>query len=375
MEVLPALEVNRAPRWLSNLVVTVLACSGSEPSDSPTSPLPPPPAPARVPASVLVTPAVSSLDVGDTIRLSATVVDSDSRPISMAVAWASRDTAVASVSPAGLVTGKAVGGPISVVASVQTVSGSGSVTVRDSLTMMVDLSPSGFPGDSVVILSPAGERLVRTGETSAVPMAGTEVQPVMFLDRSDNVIGMTMVVWTGTRQEFLLPPGSEATLLTMLAGSLILSADRFAEWDKFLSVWRSASCYQGMLSRFTSALNGSNLFIVSRDTAAMNSIRRCATDAFAAQAAAIRGILPAASLFTGVRIWEESGPPHRVAFENYGARLIAVAKRDRSSQQIRFLARQQFRFFIPSHLLPGGMSNTIRGGIIDHVREGGTQSG
>src|SRR5256886_15097719 len=69
-----------------------------------------PPQPAV--ASVAVAPSTSSLTVGDTVRLAATVEDARGNVLSArVVTWASSNPAVATVSRTGLVTGVRAGAP------------------------------------------------------------------------------------------------------------------------------------------------------------------------------------------------------------------------------------------------------------------------
>jgi hypothetical protein len=70
------------------------------------------------PAGVVVRPGYLNLGVGDTLTLTGTVVDASGTPISgQAVTWTSRSTAVATVSPTGLVTGVKAGTAVIVASS------------------------------------------------------------------------------------------------------------------------------------------------------------------------------------------------------------------------------------------------------------------
>src|SRR5437660_10629077 len=109
-------------RWLAAVLGLALAGCGS---DS-TAPAPPPAV-----ASVAVAPTTSSLTVGDTVRLAATVKDASGNVLSArVVTWASGNPAVATVSGAGLVTGvRADAQQVMITATSETVSGSAGVTV------------------------------------------------------------------------------------------------------------------------------------------------------------------------------------------------------------------------------------------------------
>ena len=82
-----------------------LSC-GDSTTGPPAPPPPPPPPPPPVPATVAVVPDSAVLVVGDTVRLSATVLDARGGEVAGAeVAWSSGDTLVATVDSGGLATG------------------------------------------------------------------------------------------------------------------------------------------------------------------------------------------------------------------------------------------------------------------------------
>src|SRR5207302_4387915 len=109
-------------RCLTALALFLLPACGN---DS-TAPAPPPAV-----ASVAVAPSTSSLTVGDTVRLAATVEDARGNVLSArVVTWASSNPAVATVSGTGLVTGvRADAQQVMITATSETVSGSAGVTV------------------------------------------------------------------------------------------------------------------------------------------------------------------------------------------------------------------------------------------------------
>ncbi len=99
--------------------------------DSPTRPTTPTTPTTPVPSRVLITPSAANLKaIGQTVQLKASVVDANSNPIpAAAVSWSSANTAVATVSPQGLVT--AVENGIT-----QITVRSGSATGRATVTVM-----------------------------------------------------------------------------------------------------------------------------------------------------------------------------------------------------------------------------------------------
>src|SRR5256884_5809203 len=89
------------------------------------------PAPPPAVASVAVAPSTSSLTVGDTLRLVATVKDASGNVLTdRVVTWASSDPAVATVSGTGLVTAlRAAAQQVTITATSETMSGSAGITV------------------------------------------------------------------------------------------------------------------------------------------------------------------------------------------------------------------------------------------------------
>src|SRR5437763_1602495 len=110
-------------RCLTGLALLLLAACSKD-SPGPTS-LPP------AVASVTAAPTTSSLTVGDTVRLVATVKDAAGNVLTdRVVTWASTNPAVATGSGTGLVTGvRADAQPVMITATSETVSGSAGVTV------------------------------------------------------------------------------------------------------------------------------------------------------------------------------------------------------------------------------------------------------
>src|SRR5207247_2332462 len=80
-------------------------------------------------ASVTVTPASASVNEGKTVQLTATPKDANGNPLSgRTIAWSSSNTAVATVSTSGLVTGK-VAGSATITATSEGQSGTAAITV------------------------------------------------------------------------------------------------------------------------------------------------------------------------------------------------------------------------------------------------------
>ena len=100
------------------------------------------PVPPEPVASVEVVPASASVQVGGTVQFSAIVRDAGRNALSgRAVAWSTSDERIASVSPGGLVTGRAEG-PVTITATSEGKSGSASVTVTRVPVASVVVSPA-----------------------------------------------------------------------------------------------------------------------------------------------------------------------------------------------------------------------------------------
>src|SRR5205823_6466016 len=93
-------------------------------------------------ASVAVAPATASLTVGQTVQLTATPKDSAGSALTgRTVTWASSNTAVATVSPSGLVTSKAAGSA-TITATSEGKAGSATVTVAAVPVASVAVTPA-----------------------------------------------------------------------------------------------------------------------------------------------------------------------------------------------------------------------------------------
>ncbi|HTD70324.1 MAG TPA: Ig-like domain-containing protein, partial [Gemmatimonadales bacterium] len=81
-------------------------------------------------ASVTVAPGTGSVAVGSTLQLAATPRDANGNPLTgRTITWRSSNATVASVNGSGLVTGVAVGGPVTITATSEGQSGKSAITV------------------------------------------------------------------------------------------------------------------------------------------------------------------------------------------------------------------------------------------------------
>jgi uncharacterized protein YjdB len=100
-------------------------------------------------ASVAVTPSPASVVVGTTLQLTATPKDANGNPLTgRTVTWATSDAGIATVDPTGVVTGKAVGGPVTITATSEGKSGTAAVTVTAVPIASVDVTP---PSASILV--------------------------------------------------------------------------------------------------------------------------------------------------------------------------------------------------------------------------------
>lgn len=112
--------------------------SGPTPPPPPAPPPPPPPPPPAPVASVTVAPDQVELLVGATRQLTATLRDGAGNVLSgRAVAWASSNQGIATVSATGLVTAVALGGPVTIAATSEGRTGSALVTVLAPVASVV----------------------------------------------------------------------------------------------------------------------------------------------------------------------------------------------------------------------------------------------
>lgn len=96
-------------------------------------------------ATVVLSPATGSVVAGATLQLTASVRDSRGNVLSdRPVAWTSSNSAVASVSAEGLVSGVAQGGPVTISASAEGIVGSATITVLPPPVATVSLTPQTF---------------------------------------------------------------------------------------------------------------------------------------------------------------------------------------------------------------------------------------
>jgi uncharacterized protein YjdB len=127
-------------------------------------------------ASVVVTPASASIQVGGTVQLSASARDANGNALEgRPIAWTSSDDAVASVSSSGLVTAK-VAGSATITATSEGKSGTASVTVTNVPVATVTVTPA----------------------TSTLQIGGTVQLTATLRDAGGNALTGRTTTWTSS---------------------------------------------------------------------------------------------------------------------------------------------------------------------------------
>ena len=127
-------------------------------------------------ATVTVTPAPTSVQVGASVQLTATLRDPNSHPVTgRAITWASGNPSVATVTGSGLVTG-VVAGTATITATSEGTAGSGTVTVTGGPPPPPDATPPSTPQNlSAVAAGPTQVNLSWSASSDNVGVTGYRV--------------------------------------------------------------------------------------------------------------------------------------------------------------------------------------------------------
>jgi acetyl esterase/lipase len=128
-----------------------------------------------------VTPATSSVRIGESLQLSATLVDGDGNPLpTSGVIWTSSDSRVAQMSADGLVSGLSLGGPITITATVGSTSGRASINViaGPPAQLTIETQPDAS-AESGVALARQPVIQLRDEDGNAAPQAGVTVTAIV----------------------------------------------------------------------------------------------------------------------------------------------------------------------------------------------------
>jgi uncharacterized protein YjdB len=173
---------------------------------------------AQVPvAAVTVSPATATVTVGATQQLTAQTMDANGNLLTgRAVTWSSGNTAAATVSSTGLVTGTGAGGPVAIAATSETKTGTSQITVAVVSVAMVAVSPASaslFVGETRQLTATTydangGVLSGRTvawssGNTSAATVSSTGL--VTAVGAGSATITATSETKTGTSQITVTP--------------------------------------------------------------------------------------------------------------------------------------------------------------------------
>ena len=161
---------------LGTLIALAFACG----KDSPTTPTPPtpaqppPPPPTPVPTRITITPASATLnEIGQTVQLTARVFDQNNNVMTGAsVIWTSRNTGIASVSTAGLVT-----------------------AVKYGTTRIAAMSGNASRDVEVKVVQTAGKIAIEPTEATLTAIGETVQLSATVQDRNGQTIVEANVAW------------------------------------------------------------------------------------------------------------------------------------------------------------------------------------
>ena len=198
---------------IASLALLALATCGKDSPTKPSPPQPPPPPPVQpVPTRITITPATVSLTaVGQTRKLTASVLDQNGQPIAGAnVSWSSSSTAVATVTSQGLVTA-VMNGTAQITARAGNASASVTVTVAQSAVR--------------ITISPPSATLMAIAETVQLTAA--------VLDQNGQPVEGAVVTWSSSDEAVatVSPQGlvtavmNGAAQITARAGNVSTSID------------------------------------------------------------------------------------------------------------------------------------------------------
>lgn len=142
-------------------------------------------------AAVTVEPDTTVLLVSETVQFAATLTDADGDTLTgPTVAWTSSDAAIAEVSGTGIVTGVAEGGPITISATAEGVTGVASVTVAPPVVTVgsVEVSPDSATVEAGSTVALGVVVLATTGDTLGVAVAWSSLDSAVATVDADGVV-------------------------------------------------------------------------------------------------------------------------------------------------------------------------------------------
>lgn len=141
-------------------------------------------------ATVDVSPTSAIVPVGGTEQFSASLKDAGGEPLTgRTVTWTSDAPAIADVSSSGLVAGKGAGGPVTITATSEGVSGTASVTVTSTAEPVASVEV--LPASASVVVGGTVQLTATPKDASGLPLTG---RPITW---STNASGVATVSGTG----------------------------------------------------------------------------------------------------------------------------------------------------------------------------------
>jgi hypothetical protein len=125
-------------------------------------------------ATVDITPPSAIVAVGGTVQLSASLKDAGGEPLSgRTVTWTTAAPAIADVSSTGLVTGKGAGGPVTITATSEGVSGTASVTVTSTAEPVASVEVT--PGSASIVVGGTAQLTATPKDAGGQPLTGRTI--------------------------------------------------------------------------------------------------------------------------------------------------------------------------------------------------------
>lgn len=220
------------------LLALVVSCGGGD-STTPVIPQP-----AAI-ASIAVSAPGIALELNATMQLSATPKDASGNALSgRVVQWSSSDAAIASVSSSGLVTGLAVGGPVTISATSEGVRASVQVSTVSPAVATVTVTPASVP----------------------VPLGGTAQLTASVRDTRGAALTNRVVAWTS----------SNSAIATVSALGLVTGVGAGAATITATSEGQGGTALVTVISSVTTGIRDPIAFVARCPTSdpAYNTIRQ-----------------------------------------------------------------------------------------------------
>lgn len=180
---------------------------------------------------VTVTPTTATIDVGGTVQLSATVVDTTGQTVVVTVLWATLNPAIATVSASGLVTGETAG-TVDVVATYAGVGAAATITVQVGEGLIVFDYYNGTNRD-IYRIDPDGTGLTQLTNFVGGNAHTSNEYPSVSSDRAKIVFTREWNIWT------MKSDGSNQTQLTFVAPNTLPQVSSQWSFDGTKIVWES----------------------------------------------------------------------------------------------------------------------------------------